>query len=84
MNKGKDFERELDQSRKTIEDMQKRISTLEAEKATPDGLQIIRVSAPANYEVQVADAAEQFINPGIDAPKFKCKHCREDRESMKT
>ena len=52
------------------------------QKATSDGISKHKVPSPANVEVQVSDFAEQITDPGIDAPKYKWKHCRADHKSM--
>ena len=84
MNKGKDLAGELEESRKTIEKLQTRISILEAEKATSDGLSSIRFSSTPENEVPVPSSGEKRSTPdhGIDAPQFKCKHCKEDFENI--
>ena len=65
--------------------MQKKISVLEAENATAEGLRSLRFSAPVQ-EIPVPEATERIIasDPGIDAPQFKCKHCKVDYESIQT
>ena len=98
VNKSKALEKEVESTRLTLSEMQKRISVLELEKSTYEALKSMTFSPPDNVGASAVpesapdvvtnmDAAkEQTDSPGLakTAGRVKCRKCNEKRENLKS
>ena len=82
MNKGKELEKVVEISKKTINDLKERVDLLEAENVRAESLNNIRFTAP-DTNVSASTPEVQTEKPEQNG-RFKCKKCNEERENIRS